>query len=117
MKGVALTIAAGLAWAIRCRALYPEQPHRLSAQGQHDVAGGARHDKLGGLALVGRFPSIGFQCRGPSFRRSCRRHCAHWIVRMVNLLVFLGVVRFDGRRFGRVMEALEPDMGATRRGS
>lgn len=114
MKGVALTIAAGLAWAIPLPALYILNSltgSRLKAS--TTLLAALVTTSWGGLALVASIPiNWFFSVAVPSLPADLvDATAAHWIVRMVNLLVFLGVGVSMVDVFGRVMEALEPDMG------
>jgi len=114
MKGVSLTIAAGLAWAIPLPALYILNSltgSRLRAS--TTLLAALVTTSWGGLALVASIPiNWFFSVAVPSLPADLvGAGAAHWIVRMVNLLVFLGVGISMVDVFGRVMEALEPENG------
>ena len=113
-KGVELTIAAGLAWAIPLPALYILNSltgSRLRAS--TTLLAALVTTSWGGLALVASIPiNWFFSVAVPSLPADLvGASAAHWIVRMVNVLVFLGVGVSMVDVFGRVMNTLEPDMG------
>jgi len=113
-KGVELTIAAGLAWAIPLPALYILNSltgSRLRAS--TTLMAALVTTSWGGLALVASIPiNWFFSIAAPSLPVDLLgTNAAHWIVRLVNLLVFLGVGVSMVDVFGRVMKALEPEMG------
>jgi hypothetical protein len=113
-KGVELTIAAGLAWAIPLPALYILNSltgSRLRAS--TTLLAALVTTSWGGLALVASIPiNWFFSVAAPSLPADLiGASTAHWIVRLVNLLVFLGVGVSMVDVFGRVMKTLEPDMG------
>ncbi len=113
-RGIELTIAAGLAWAIPLPALYILNSltgSRLRAS--TTLLAALVTTSWGGLALVASIPiNWFFSVAVPSLPTDLIGASAgHWIVRLVNLLVFLGVGVSMVDVFGRVMNALEPDMG------
>ena len=114
MKGVTLTIAAGLAWAIPLPALYILNSltgSRLRAS--TTLLAALVTTSWGGLALVASIPiNWFFSVAVPSLPAELvSASAAHWVVRVVNLLVFLGVGISMVDVFGRVMESLEPKVG------
>jgi hypothetical protein len=115
-KGVELTIAAGLAWAIPLPALYILNSlggSRLRAS--TTLLAALVTTSWGGLALVASIPILWFfSVAAPSLPGDLfGASAARWLVLIVNLSIFIGVGVSMVDVFGRVMEKLEPANGRT----
>lgn len=111
-KGLGLTIAAGLAWAIPLPALYILNSlggSRLRAS--TTLLAALVTTSWGGLALVASIPiNWFFSVAAPSLPADLvGAGTARAIVWLVNVAVFVGVGVSMADVFGRVMETLEPE--------
>lgn len=115
-KSALLTIAAGLAWAVPLPALYILNSLTGSKlRASTTLVAALVTTSWGGLALIASVPinwffSVAIPAQAPEL---FSHNVARWIVRGVNLLVFTGVGVSMADVFKRVMEALEPERGAT----
>jgi hypothetical protein len=114
LKGVCLTIAAGLAWAIPLPALYilnslAGSRLRMSTT----VLAALVTTSWGGLALIASIPiNWFFTVAAPSLPvKLFGPDAALLLVRAVNVFVFLGVGVSMVDVFDRVMSRLEPESG------
>lgn len=113
-KGVLLTLAAGLAWAIPLPALYILNSlggSRLRAS--TTLLAALVTTSWGGLALVASIPinwlfSVAVPALPASLIGASGVHAVIWFV---NVVVFLGVGISMADVFGRVMQTLEPRNG------
>jgi hypothetical protein len=115
-KGILLTIAAGLAWAIPLPALYilnSLSGSRLRAT--TTLLAALVTTSWGGLALVASIPiNWFFSVAVPTLPISLFGSAvAGVIIFAVNVAVFIGVGVSMADVFGRVMAALEPENGRT----
>ena len=115
-KGLELSAAAGLAWAIPLPALYILNSlcgSRLRAS--TTLLAALVTTSWGGLALLASIPinwffSVAIAALPPALIAPAG---AQWLIRGVSLLVFVGVGVSMVDVFGRVMAALEPANGRT----